>query len=330
MAPRFIEAAMLSLTTENEGSENFETVMTIISEGLRGILRLGEPMSKHTSWRVGGEADVFYIPYDQEDLKLFLSRLDPDEPVTWLGLGSNLLVRDGGIRGVVIATKKMNDSMEKISATEIRASAGISCAQLARFTVAEGLHGAEFLIGIPGTFGGALAMNAGAFGSETWDKISSVTMINKRGDITERKPEQFRIAYRSVSIPESEWFLSGIMELEIDRDHKAADTMREFLKKRGETQPIGEASCGSVFRNPDNAEPAAKLIDDCGLKGTQIGGARISEKHANFIINTGNASAADIEELIQHIQKVVRDTHGVSLIPEVRITGETVEVDKLV
>ena len=322
--------AMLNLTIENDGSEKFTTAMTIISEGLRGTLRFREPMSKHTSWRVGGNADVFFIPSDLEDLKLFLSRLEPDETLTWIGLGSNLLVRDGGIRGAVIATKKMNQSMEKISATEIRAGAGASCAQLARFTVAEGLHGAEFLIGIPGTFGGALAMNAGAFGSETWDKVRHVTMINKRGDITERQPGEFRIAYRSVTAPEPEWFLSGVLGLEKDTDNKAADTMRELLKKRGDTQPVGEASCGSVFRNPDNAAAAAKLIDDCGLKGAGIGGAKVSDKHANFIINTGNASASDIEALIQHIQKVVFDTHGISLVPEVRIIGETVEEDKLV
>lgn len=321
---------MLHLITENEGVVNNAIDMTIDSEGLRGRLRYDEPMSRHTSWRVGGKADVFFVPHDQEDLKQFLSRLEPEVPISWIGLGSNLLVRDGGIRGVVIATKNMNDGMEKISATEVRAGAGISCAQLARFTVNEGLHGAEFLIGIPGTFGGALAMNAGAFGSETWEKIKSVTMINERGDITERKPEEFSIAYRSVTIPEDEWFLSGVLELSIDKDHKAADTMREFLMRRSDTQPIGEASCGSVFRNPDKGDPAAKLIDDCGLKGTQIGGARISEKHANFIINTGNATAADIEELIEHIQKIVSETHGINLVPEVRVIGESVEENKLV
>ncbi len=315
-------SVMLNLTTVNEGVEKFVAGMTINPEGLKGKLRHDELMSKHTSWRVGGKADVFFIPHDQEDLKLFLSRLDPDERVTWIGLGSNLLVRDGGIRGVVIATKNMNDSIEKLSATDVRAGAGMSCAQVARFSVNEGLHGAEFLIGIPGTFGGSLAMNAGAFGSETWEVIKSVTMINRKGDITERKPEEFSIAYRSVILPEPEWFLSGVMKLEIDKDKEAADIMSELLKMRGDTQPIGEASCGSVFRNPENEHPAAKLIDDCDLKGTQIGGAKISDKHANFIVNTGNASAADIENLIKHIQQVVLDKNGIRLVPEVKIVGE--------
>jgi UDP-N-acetylmuramate dehydrogenase len=319
---------MLNLSTDNNDAEKFAISMMINPEGLRGTLRRGEPMSKHTSWRVGGKADVFYIPYDQDDLKLFLSRLDSDEPITWIGLGSNLLVRDGGIRGTVIATKKMNSGVEKISTTEIKAGAATSCAQLARFTVNEGMHGAEFLVGIPGTFGGALAMNAGAFGFETWDIIKTVCMINRRGQITERKPAEFKIAYRSVTAPEQEWFLSAIIELEMDKGDSSENTMRDLLKKRSDTQPVGEASCGSVFRNPVNASPAAKLIDDCDLKGTEVGGARISDKHANFIINTGKATAADIEDLIQHIQKTVSDKHGISLLTEVRIIGEKIKEDE--
>lgn len=300
-------------------------MVAIMSRGLRGRLRINEPMSRHTSWRVGGVADKFYVPADTDDLKEFLQRLDIDEPVTWIGLGSNLLVRDGGIRGTVIATKNMNDNMELLGPTEISAGAGTSCARVARFSTGEGLTGAEFLAGIPGTLGGALAMNAGAFGSETWDIITAVTVIDRSGQEFMRNRDDYTIGYRSVERDGQEWFVAATMQLRIGDADTHEDAIRELLRRRSESQPIGEPSCGSVFRNPDEGMAAAALIDACGLKGKKIGGAMVSEKHANFIINSDGASARDIEDLIHFVQQVVCERHGISLIPEVRVIGDEIE-----
>ena len=315
---------MLNINFQDHEIGNIYMTITTKNEGLKGKLKINEPMSKHTSWRVGGTADNLYFPYDVSDLKRFLTQLNADEPITWIGLGSNLLVRDGGIKGTVIATKKMEDKIEMISPTELRAGAGISCAKLAKYSVKKGLTGAEFLIGIPGTFGGALAMNAGAFGSETWDIVRSIKSINRKGKEKVRNKDEFTIDYRSVAKPSDEWFLSAILELDSDINHIGQNKIRELLNRRIESQPIGEASCGSVFRNPDDKNPAAKLIDSCELKGKQIGNASVSEKHANFIINTGNASAKDIETLIYYIQDVVYEKYKIKLMPEVQIVGEEI------
>ena len=294
------------------------------SIALKGRLKLGEPMFKHTSWRVGGPADRFFIPHDLADLKLFLAQVDEDETLTWIGLGSNLLVRDGGIRGTVIATKNMDDNIKMVSPTEIEVGAGISCAQIARYSVRTRLAGAEFLVGIPGTFGGALAMNAGAFGAETWDIVKATTSINRKGDVITRDKSEFKVAYRSITRPQGEWFISAVLSLEEDLDNTGESRLKDLLYRRSEAQPIGQASCGSVFRNPETGEPAARLIDSCGLKGFCIGEACVSTKHANFIINRGNASARDIESLILHIQDTVYQEYKISLIPEVQILGERV------
>lgn len=291
-------------------------------DGLRGKLRQDEPMSRHTSWRVGGPADRFYIPADLEDLKHFLKQLPEVEPVTWIGLGSNLLVRDGGIRGTVIATKNVIDRIENMGPRRIRSGAGVPCAKLARHTVKAGLTGAEFLVGIPGTLGGALAMNAGAFGGETWNIVEQAVTIDRHGNQHNRSKTEFAVAYRSVVRPGSEWFVSADLVLSTDVDGKGSDTIRGMLNRRGATQPMGEASCGSVFRNPDKDQPAARLIESCGLKGTRIGGACVSEKHANFIINLGGATAKDIELLIEQVQRTVYEKYRIMLIPEVQVLGE--------
>jgi UDP-N-acetylmuramate dehydrogenase len=312
---------MFNLTVQENRS--YKKIMSVPKkpEGLKGRLKMDEPMSRHTSWRVGGSADRFFIPHDLNDLKLFISQLDDAEPITWIGLGSNLLVRDGGIRGTVIATKNMDENIEKISTTDVQTGAGISCAQLAKYSVKAGLTGAEFLVGIPGTLGGALAMNAGAFGSETWDIVKAVSSINRKGEVYLRSKSEYSIGYRNIKKPSEEWFVRAILTLQPDLNHSGKNMLRNLLNKRGKTQPIGEASCGSVFRNPEAADPAAKLIDSCGLKGTCIGNACVSEKHANFIINRGNASAKDIESLILHIKETVYTRTKISLIPEVQIVG---------
>jgi len=293
-----------------------------VMQGLKGTLKYDEPMSRHTSWRVGGPADRFFIPSNLDDLKTFLKQLPDAEPLTWVGLGSNLLVRDGGIRGTVISTKNVMSEMELVTPVQIRAGSGIPCAKLARYTVKSGLAGAEFLIGIPGTLGGALAMNAGAYGSETWNVVKQVVTINRKGEVFTRATTDFVIGYRSVTGPVGEWFISALVELQADINQTGNNTISEFLARRSQTQPMGEPSCGSVFRNPGPDIPAAKLIEACGLKGKSIGMASVSLKHANFIINQGNARASDMEKLIQHVQQVVYERHSIRLVPEVRMIGE--------
>lgn len=292
-----------------------------LSPVLRGVLRSAEPMAKHTSWRIGGPADRFYEPADLDDLALFLTRLAPEEPLYWVGLGSNLLVRDGGIRGTVICTAGVLDGYEFIDRDRVRAYAGTACAKIARVTAKAGLTGAEFLAGIPGTLGGALAMNAGAFGGETWNLVSSVETLDRYGYIRERQRREFTVGYRAVTRPVDEWFVSADLILTRDPDSAGAQRIKDLLAQRADSQPLGLPSCGSVFRNPPG-DFAARLIEACGLKGCRIGGAQVSDKHANFIINLGGASAADIEDLIRHVQASVRARCGVELIAEVHAIGE--------
>ncbi len=285
-----------------------------------GDLRTSEPMSRHTSWRAGGVAKHFFKPDNLEELAAYLRQRPADEPIIWVGLGSNLLVRDGGINGSVICTSGVLGKMALLEGDLIRAEAGVPCAKLARSSVRYGLAGAEFLIGIPGTVGGALAMNAGAFGGETWPIVEAVETMDRKGRHYLRTPEEYRVAYRSVVGPIEEWFVAGHFRLKIARDDGLART-KALLEKRNETQPTGQASCGSVFRNPEG-DYAGRLIEACGLKGYSIGGAVVSEKHANFIINRGDATAADIETLIQFIIKRVEAEQGVRLMPEVHIVGD--------
>ncbi|MGA7982967.1 MAG: UDP-N-acetylmuramate dehydrogenase [Chromatiaceae bacterium] len=288
---------------------------------MRGEPRRDEPLARHTSWRVGGAARRLYRPADAADLAVFLSRLDPAEPLLWLGLGSNLLVSDSGFPGTVIETQGCLTALERCGERGVRAEAGTSCAKVARFAARLGLTGAEFLAGIPGTMGGALAMNAGAHGGDTWDRVRQVRTIDRRGEIRVRAPMEFEIGYRHVQVPQGEWFLDAELQLLPGDPQSSVERIRELLERRGRTQPIGLASCGSVFRNPPG-DHAARLIEIAGLKGLRMGGAQVSEKHANFIINTGDATAADIARLIERVKTEVERVSGVRLIPEVRRVGE--------
>jgi UDP-N-acetylmuramate dehydrogenase len=278
------------------------------------------PMSKHTSWHVGGPADLFFIPRDAMDLAAFIRHLPSDVPVLWIGLGSNLLVRDGGVRGVVVSIHGALGELERSSATRIRAGAGVPCARIARQCVKWGLGPAEFFAGIPGTLGGALAMNAGAWGGETWRHVVEVEVLDRRGARRTRTPADYEVGYRSVRGPADEWFIAA--RLEFERKPGINETaMRDLLERRKQTQPIGEWSCGSVFTNPPG-DHAARLIEAAGLKGFRIGDASVSEKHANFIINHGAARAADIESLIEHVRRTVAEVHHIELKTEVRIVGD--------
>ncbi|QYZ67920.1 MAG: UDP-N-acetylenolpyruvoylglucosamine reductase [Gammaproteobacteria bacterium (ex Lamellibrachia satsuma)] len=290
-------------------------------KSLRGELLFNEPLSGHTTWRVGGPARRFYRPADSADLVQFLLQLEADEPLLWLGLGSNLLVRDGGFPGTVIATQGRLNRLEWQDGTRLNAEAGVSCAKVARTAARAGLCGVEFLAGIPGTLGGALAMNAGAFGGEVWDQVKQVETLDRYGEVRKRTPDDFDIGYRSVKGTAGEWFLSAELQLQSGDVNASQQVIRTLLERRAATQPTSLPSCGSVFRNP-TGNHAAKLIESAGLKGTRIGGAQVSEKHANFIINTGDATAADIEALINKVQSEVELHSGVLLLPEVHRVGE--------
>jgi UDP-N-acetylmuramate dehydrogenase len=288
---------------------------------LRGILRHGEPMARHTSWRVGGPAEHYYEPADLDDLRVYLRRLPPDESVLWVGLGSNLLVRDGGIRGSVIVTNGVLSEITRVADMVIQAGAGVACAKVARYCANAGLSGAEFLVGIPGTMGGALAMNAGAFGGETWRLVQGVDTIDRHGNVRQRGPEQYSVGYRSVRGPSGEWFVAARLQLQPGDSGQGRARIKELLGRRADLQPTGQPSCGSVFRNPPG-DYAGRLIEASGLKGARIGGAEVSRKHANFIVNDGAARAADIEALILHVRDTVERLQGVRLVPEVHVVGE--------
>ncbi len=284
-------------------------------------VRRDEPMSRHTSWHAGGPAEVWFNPRDRADLASFLRSLPPEVPITWVGLGSNLLVRDGGLRGIVISMHGTLDGLQRLSETVVRAEAGVACARIARQCIKWGLGPAEFFAGIPGTLGGALAMNAGAFGGETWQHVRSVETIDRGGHTNVRASAEYQVSYRHVVAPvPEEWFIAA--ELAFERRPGAHEgEVRVLLERRKASQPIGEWSCGSVFTNPPG-DHAARLIEASGLKGFRLGGASVSDKHANFIINHGQASARDLEALIAHVRDTVRQRHGVDLHPEVRIVGE--------
>jgi UDP-N-acetylmuramate dehydrogenase len=287
---------------------------------VHGILKQNEPMSLHTSWHTGGAARHYFEPADLEDLSCYLAAIPAAEPVLWVGLGSNLLVRDGGFPGSVIAVNRMLNRLKIESSGSVRVDAGVPCAKVAKMTARAGLSGAEFLAGIPGSMGGALAMNAGAHGVETWDIVTSVMTLNRHGAIIARMRSDLLIGYRSVGMPADEWFISAELQLQHDPERRGEQRIRELLEKRAATQPVGQPSCGSVFRNPPG-DYAGRLIEACGLKGARRGDACVSEKHANFIINQGDATAKDIEQLIQHIQETVQRKFAVALVPEVRIVG---------
>lgn len=292
-----------------------------VNPALRGTLLLDEPMARHTSWRVGGPADRCYKPADMADLVQFLQQLPAHEPVMFVGLGSNLLVRDGGIRGTVILTSGALQQLQLEEDGRIRAEAGVACNKVARFCIRNGLVDAEFLAGIPGTMGGALAMNAGAFGGETWNVVESIETLNRQGTRRVRAKSEFRITYRQVEIPADEWFVAAHLRLPPGDALAASIRMKALLAKRNATQPAHTANAGSTFRNPPG-DYAARLIEASGLKGYCIGGACVSDKHANFIVNTGSATAAEIEMLIAHIASMVKRIHGIELIQEVHIVGE--------
>ena len=326
-----------------------------LAAGLRGEVRRREPMASHVSWRAGGAAQTAYFPVDLDDLAGFLRSLPAEEPVHMTGLGSNLLVRDGGLTGTVIFTHRALRDMrlDHLGARGggVYAEAGVACPKVARYAALNELAGAEFLAGIPGTVGGALAMNAGCYGGETWDIVAHVLTVDRTGKKRARTREDYEIDYRSVvlrgheippsppllkggEIPPSppltkggvrgdleEWFVAASFRLKRGSGAESRSKITELLKRRIATQPLGEPNAGSVFRNP-KGDYAARLIEACGLKGRVMGDAMISDKHANFIVNRGGARAADIEALILLAEQSVKEKFGITLEREVRIVGD--------
>ncbi len=314
---------------------------------LRGEVRVNEPMHRHVSWRAGGPVARVYIPADLDDLKHFLQARPAEEAIYFVGLGSNLLVRDGGMDGTVILIHGVFNSISLAghSHAHIEVDAGVAAPKVARFAARHDLGHAEFLAGIPGTMGGALAMNAGCYGWETWQIVESVKTIDRSGTIRTRNPSDYDISYRHVELknetndlhpssfilhpsevlhPSEEWFISARLSLPTGDGKMAKLKIKVLLTKRIATQPLSEPNAGSVFRNP-TGDHAARLIEACGLKGFRIGGAEVSRKHANFIVNIGDATAADIEQVIDHVQAQVLAKQGVNLIREVRIIGKNIQ-----
>jgi UDP-N-acetylenolpyruvoylglucosamine reductase len=322
---------------------NMTELQHFANSSLRGTLSRDVPMRKHTSWRTGGAADRMYLPADLDDLLVFLRSLPADEPLYAVGLGSNLLVRDGGLRGTVLMLHGTLSALHLEMDGSVYAEAGVPGAKLARFAALHNLQGAEFFAGIPGTLGGMLAMNAGCYGSETWGKVLRVQTVNRHGEVRVRTAADYEIGYRHVmriedrgsrieeregvfqsSIPDpqsAEIFIAAWLQFTKGDGDSARQGIKALLSKRIATQPLNLPNAGSVFRNPQG-DHAARLIEQCGLKGKRIGGAQVSETHANFIVNTGSATAADIENLISEVQNTALRLTGITLHPEVRIVGE--------
>lgn len=306
---------------------NMNEPINFTNESLSGEMRYDVPMNRHTSWRAGGVAQRMYRPADLADLQQFLRQLSVDEPLIAVGLGSNLLVRDGGLRGTVLL---MHGALTELSmqGNAVYAQAGVPGAKLARFAASNNLCGAEFFAGIPGTLGGMLAMNAGCYGSETWQKVERVQVITRRGELSERTPQEYEIGYRHVvkhegndALRQEEFFVGAWLKFETGDVEASRQEIKALMDKRSASQPLQLPNAGSVFRNPPGNH-AAKLIEGCGLKGKRIGGAQVSEKHANFIVNAGEATAADIENLINEVRATVLQQTGIDLHPEVKIIGE--------
>ncbi len=292
--------------------------------GLRGTLTQDAPLAKFTSWRTGGKADFLFRPADRDDLATFLRQLPATEPLLVLGLGSNTLVRDGGVRGTVIIMHNPGAALA-VADGLVYADAGLASPKLARFAANHGCAEAEFLAGIPGTIGGALAMNAGCYGGETWRFVARVEMLDRRGEFSVRTPDDFDVGYRTVRERDgsaiARIFTAAWFRFPQGDPAQARGRIKELLTKRIATQPLALPNAGSVFRNPPG-DHAARLIESCGLKGHALGAARVSEKHANFIVNPGGrASAADVEALIALVRATVHARTGIELEAEVRIVG---------
>lgn len=289
-----------------------------LAEQIKSPLLMQHPLNRYTTWRTGGPGEVVLIPESIEDIQKTLQFLPENYPITWLGLGSNVLIQDTGISGLVIITQGSVLNQIKIENDRIYAEAGVPCGQLARFVARNDKAGLEFLAGIPGTVGGALVMNAGCYGGETWDHVIQVETIDRNGIRHIRQKNEFDIAYRKASFPETEYFLAAHFKVKAGNKAEGLLQIKTMLDKRNLAQPTNLPNCGSVFKNPEG-HFAAALIQACGLKGHKMGGAQISEKHANFIVNIDNARSADILALIALAKESVKEKFEIILEQEVKV-----------
>jgi len=292
----------------------------------KGEIRTSVPMSEYTSFRVGGKVDYLAFPADAEDLQRLLQGCDQQGIQTFiLGNGTNLLVRDGGIRGMAVSLSRGFLRVEEIERGSegglIFAEAGQSLGKLVEFSWKRGLAGLEFAAGIPGTIGGALFMNAGAFRGEMKDVLDSVRLMDAGGNILERARGEAKFSYRSMELRKGEVILGGKFRLSAENGQQVRSKGEEMIRLRMDRQPYDLPSAGSVFKNPAQG-PAGKFIEEAGLKGYRLGDAQVSEKHANFIVNRGRARARDILALIELTRKKVFEEKGVWLEMEIQVIGE--------
>lgn len=294
--------------------------LEIIKNKIKGKFRSNVSLKEFNTWKVGGKAEYLYEPDNIEELKLFL-KLSKDTKITFLGNGSNVLIRDGGVSGCVICLKNSLNNYKFSKDNEYVFEAGLSCMKIAQITAKDNYGGLEFLCGIPGSLGGALAMNAGCYGGNIWEKVSKVDLINKNGELLEKNKNDFIIGYRNVELEDNNFFVNATFSLQKNKLKNSLDIIKGYLKDRRSKQPTGQPSCGSVFKNPENFY-AANLIDSLDLKGYKIGGAYVSKKHANFIISEKSASSNDIENLIEYVQKKVYEEKKIFLETEVEFIGK--------
>jgi len=296
-----------------------------LKELAAGRVLFDECMDRHTSIGVGGRADAVAFPESAAELGRLVAFLRAEGvPVFFVGNGTNLIVRDGGFRGAVVSTKglrsvRVEDRGERRAA--LHAEAGASLSEVVALTAREGLTGMEFCAGIPGSVGGGIRMNAGAWGSEMKDVLESVDWLNGGGNRVSRPRSALHFEYRNLALPEGACILGGVFDLARGERGAVEGRIREILKTRSGKHPLQYRSAGSIFKNPKGT-PAGRVIDEAGLKGLTLGGARVSEMHGNFIVNLGSATAADIIGLIERVRKAVRDRRGIDLEPEVQIIGE--------
>lgn len=291
---------------------------------------LDQRLAPYTSWKVGGPADRLYQPRSLAELIDTLRSLPGNEPLLWIGRGSNLLVRDGGVRGSVMLLREGVDQVNVLDDGTMRAESGASLARLARQMRQQGGDHLDFLSGIPGSVGGALSMNAGAFGDEIWSWVVGVEVVDRSGEVHHRSATEYQPSYRSVerkgADEREEWFVAATFAPPSHQTQKGEGELNKQLKARNRSQPMGLPSCGSVFRNPEG-DYAGRLIEQSGMKGHCIGDACVAVEHANFIVNRGEATATEIESLIEEIEQVVFRDHGVLLQREVRVVGEQMRPD---
>lgn len=295
-----------------------QSINILENSDIRGRLEQNYPLGADSWFRCGGRADLLFEPADLDDLSNFLKRYDGE--VLVLGGLANTIVRDGGIRGCVIRLGKAFADIQ-VDGTKITAGAGALNGSVASIAAKNGIGGLEFLSGIPGTVGGALRMNAGAYGSEVKDVLVEATTIDRTANVRQLTPDQMNMTYRHTDVPEDQIFTRGLFEGGAEETDIVRARLKEIKAKRQATQPISEQTGGSTFANPEG-EKAWELIDRAGCRDLHIGGARMSEKHCNFMINTGNATATDLENLGDELIKIVEEKTGITLRWEIKRIGE--------